>query len=246
MQPKLLTAKAGPLTVRIVEVERVEGANPKSLVVLCHGYGAPGSDLVGIAGEILALQPHLAGEVRFAFPEAPLALEDVPFEGRAWWHIDIQRFQKAAMTGSIEALLDDVPEGLPAARRALHATVDELVRQSGVPLSRVLLGGFSQGAMVTTDLALRLEDAPGALAIMSGTLINRPEWTKLAERRRGLHVLQSHGTQDPILPFVAATELRKLLESKGLSVDFVQFRGGHGIDGSVIDKLADLVAKVTL
>jgi phospholipase/carboxylesterase len=244
MQPRILTAKAGPLTVRVVDVE--EGGKPKALVVLCHGYGAPGTDLVGIAGEVLAMQPHLAKEVRFAFPEAPLALEDAPFGGRAWWHIDIGRFQRAAMTGSYAELLEETPDGLPAARRALHATVDELVRQSGVPWSRVLLGGFSQGAMVSTDLTLRLEEAPGALAVLSGTLLSRSEWARLAEKRRGLHVLQSHGTQDPILPYPAALELKSVFEAAGLSVDFTSFRGGHGIDGDVIDKLADLVAKVAL
>jgi phospholipase/carboxylesterase len=244
MQPRIITAKAGPLTVRVVDVE--EGAKPKGLVVLCHGYGAPGTDLVGIAGELLAMQPHLSREVRFAFPEAPLALDDVPFGGRAWWHIDIGRFQRAAMTGSYADLLEETPDGMPAARRALHATVDELVRQSGVPMSRVLLGGFSQGAMVATDLTLRLEEAPGALAVLSGTLLSRNEWAKLAEKRRGLHVLQSHGTQDPILPYPAALELKGVLEAAGMSVDFTSFRGGHGIDGDVIDKLADLVAKVVL
>lgn len=244
MQPKLLTAKVGPLTVRIVDVDRPAGDQPRALVVLCHGYGAPGHDLVGIGAEILSTRPELVGRVRFAFPEAPLPLPGM--DGRAWWHIDVARFQRAAMTGEIDKLLDEVPDGLPSARKALMATVDELVRTSGVPMSRVLLGGFSQGAMVTTDLALRLDEAPAALAILSGTLINRAEWTKLAGKRRGLHVLQSHGTSDPILPYTAALELKKLLESAGLSVDFTSFAGGHGIDGAVVEKLALLVDQVTL
>lgn len=245
MQPKLLTAKVGPLTVRLIDVDRPVGSDapppPRALVVLCHGYGAPGHDLVGIGAEMLSTRPELVGRVLFAFPEAPLAVQG---GGRAWWQIDIGRFQRAAMTGDIAKLLDEVPEGLPAARKALQASVEELVRATGLPMSHVVLGGFSQGAMVSTDLGLRLEEAPAALAIMSGTLINRPEWSKLADKRRGLHVLQSHGTSDPILPYAAALELQKLLEGAGLLVDFTPFAGGHGIDGAVVEKLSALVATV--
>lgn len=237
---KLLTTKAGPLTCRIVDVD-VDRA-PELLCVLCHGYGAPGTDLVGLAGEVFSLRPELQGRVRFAFPEAPLALDFVPFGGRAWWHIEIDRFQRAAMTGDFEPLLREVPEGMPAARKALLATVDELARAARLPLGRVVLGGFSQGAMVSTDVTLRLEEAPAALAILSGTLLCRDEWEKLAPRRRGLKVLQSHGAQDPILPYAAALELKRVLEGAGLEVDLVSFRGGHGIDGAVVERLADLLA----
>jgi phospholipase/carboxylesterase len=242
MQHKLVTARVASLVVRILDIERPAAADkPRALVVLCHGYGAPGHDLVGIGAELLTTTegPRGAGQVRFAFPEAPLALPGM--DGRAWWHIDIGRFQQAATTGDIAPLLDEVPEGLPAARKALMATVDELVRVSGVPMSRVVLGGFSQGAMVMTDVGLRLEEAPAALAIMSGALLCRPEWTRLADKRRGLRVLQSHGAQDPILPYAVALELKKLLDSAGLKVDFTSFKGGHGIDGSVVKKLAALI-----
>jgi phospholipase/carboxylesterase len=239
---KMVAARAGSLTCRIVEAEDQAGAPPVELLcVLCHGYGAPGTDLVGLAGEVLASRPRLRGRVRFAFPEAPLALEFLPFGGRAWWHIEIDRFQRAAMTGDIEPLLREVPEGLPAARKALRGAVEELARAAGLPLTRVVLGGFSQGAMVATDVALRLEEAPAALAVMSGTLICRDEWERLVPQRRGLKVLQSHGTGDPILPYAAALELRGLFERAELQVDFISFRGGHGIDGEVIERLAALL-----
>lgn len=246
---KMVTTKAGSLTCRIVDVEDREDrehrkAPPEALCVLCHGYGAPGTDLVGLAGEVLSLRPELRGRVRFVFPEAPLALDFMPFGGRAWWEIDVGRFQRAALTGDFEPLLRETPEGLSAARKALLGALDELFRASQVPMSRVVLGGFSQGAMVATDVTLRLDEAPAALALLSGTLLCRDEWTRLAARRRGLKVLQSHGTQDPILPYAAALELKKVLVEAGLSLDFVSFHGGHGIDGEVVEKLADLVAGV--
>ena len=86
-----------------------------------------------------------------------------------------------------------------------------------------------------------LEEAPAALAILSGALIARPEWSRLAPKRAGLRVLQSHGTADPILPFLGATALRPLLEAAGLAVDFVSFPGGHGVPPDAVHKLATLI-----
>jgi phospholipase/carboxylesterase len=237
---KMITARLGPLTCRIIDVDRT--APPDLVCVLCHGYGAPGTDLVGVAGELLSLAPALSGRVRFVFPEAPISLDFMPFEGRAWWHIDVGRFQRALEGGELEALLHEVPDGLPQARKALLAALDELCRQSRVPMGKVVLGGFSQGAMLTTDVALRLEEAPAGLAILSGTLLCKDEWERLLPKRRGLPVLQSHGTADPILPYAAAEELRALLTAAGLDVTFVRFMGGHGIDLEVLEKLAALLA----
>ena len=241
---KLTTTRLGPLVARVVSAETVAAetvAADALTVVLCHGYGAPGTDLCGIAGEVLAQKPALASRVRFRFPEAPLELDFVPFGGRAWWHIDVGRFERALATGEMERLFDETPEGMPQARKALAAALDAWCASTGTPRSRLLLGGFSQGSMITTDLALRLEEAPAALAIFSGTLLCRPEWTRLAPARRGLKVLQSHGTNDPLLPYPAALELKGLLEGAGLDVRFLSFPGGHGLDGEVIEAFAELV-----
>ncbi len=238
---KLTTTKLGPLVARVVAADDV--AADALTVWLCHGYGAPGTDLCGIAGEVVAARPALAARARFVFPEAPLALDFMPFAGRAWWHIDVGRFERALATGELERLFDETPEGMPAARKALRAALDAWCTATNTPYGRVLLGGFSQGAMITTDLALRLEEAPAALAVFSGTLLCRPEWTSLAPARRGLTVLQSHGTGDPLLPYPAALELRRLLEGAGLAVRFVSFSGGHGIDADVIDAFGALVAE---
>lgn len=237
--------RAGPLTCRFVGAPaRTEESGPELVVLLCHGYGAPGTDLVGLAPELCAHAPRLVGRVTFVFPEAPLALEPSPFGGRAWWHIDVERFQRAAVAGTMDALMREVPEGLPAARKALRATLDEVCRSLGVPLSRVVLGGFSQGAMTATDLALRLEEAPAALAVLSGTLVCRDDWQRLLPQRRGLRVLQSHGTADPLLPYAVALELHALFASRGLDTELVSFPGGHGINEEVIARAARLLEQL--
>jgi len=105
----------------------------------------------------------------------------------------------------------------------------------------VVLGGFSQGAMVTTDLALRQDEAPAALVILSGTLLAESEWRARAVRRKGLRVLQSHGRQDPILPFAEAVLLRDLLQESGLAVEFLPFDGPHTISEEALDRLGALL-----
>ena len=108
-------------------------------------------------------------------------------------------------------------------------------------LFRSIVGGFSQGAMLATDTVLRLEEAPAALAILSGALVGEAEWTKLMPKRRGLSILQSHGRHDPILPFQGAVLLRDLWKDAGANVEFVEFAGGHGIDGDVLERLVALI-----
>ncbi len=243
MTIKLVTTTLGPLTVRVVDDDARVGP-PALVVVLCHGYGAPGSDLVGLAGEVLAQQPTLAGRVRFVFPEAPLDVATgAPPQGRGsggrmWWPIDMLHIQELAARG---VLTREPPKELAPARKALLAMLDVLQTSTGLPMSKIVLGGFSQGAMLTTDVALRLDEAPAGLCILSGALMGEDEWTKAAPKRKGLPVLQSHGTRDPILPFKGAEKLRDLLTTAGLGVKFVSFVGGHGIDGDVVDDLAAFI-----
>lgn len=239
---RLVNTQLGSLDCAVVEAEG--GSAPRLLVVLCHGFGAPGDDLVSLGPELFARRPELGGQVRFVFPQGPLSLEAYGYHGaRAWWLIDLQRMLTGAATPEgLRALRREVPEGLPQARRLLRGLIDELTSRTGLPSSRVVLGGFSQGGMLATDVALRLEEAPAALAILSGTLLCEPEWERRAPLRRGLKVLQSHGRQDPLLPFDAAEALRDLLTRAGLEVDFIPFDGGHTITPEVVDRLAALLS----
>ena len=212
---------------------------PSLLVVLCHGFGAPGEDLVPLAPELCRQRPELES-ARFLFPAAPLSLGWTGTgEGLAWWMIDVERL----MAGGTSELRAEVPKGLPKARRMLRELVDVATRQAGLPLSRTVLGGFSQGAMLATDVALRLEEAPAGLCVLSGTPIAEAEWRRLAPARRGLGVLQTHGRQDPLLPFSLAEALRDLLAGAGMEVDFRAFDDGHTIPPEALGALGDFLAR---
>lgn len=211
--------------------------SPKAVVVLCHGYGAPGTDLVPL-GQMLLRQPKMAGAVQFLFPEAPLSLASLGMpDGRAWWPIDMRRLQMAAALGNFRDLKNDCPKELPAAREMLMGLIQKWSKTTGVPISRFILGGFSQGSMLATDVTLQLDQNPGGLVILSGTLLNEDVWREKAPAHRTLRVLQSHGVYDQVLPFEAAGWLRDLLNQAGADVEFLSFNGGHEIPHPVLDRV---------
>lgn len=216
------------------------------MVVLCHGYGASGQDLVGLADAFLpSTQPTL--RVRFVFPQAPLDLSSLHMPGaRAWWHLNPALLQARADDPAAFAkhLRAHVWEGLPAARKLLHQAIDQALQQSGLTFDRLVLGGFSQGAMLTTDLTLRLEEPPAGLVILSGSMLDEARWEQLAAKRAGLRVVQSHGRADPILPYSNAEVLRDMLLRQGCAVQFAAFDGGHSIPHAAHALSAQLIADV--
>lgn len=222
----------GSLRVRLAGGSDREGGGAGPLVVLLHGFGAPGSDLVPLWRE---LSPPPG--TRFAFPEAPLELELGLEESRAWWMIDMLKLEAALSRGELRDLTRDVPDGLAEARALVIDMLDALERELGVEGSRVVLGGFSQGAMLALDVALRSERPLAGLVLLSGTLLAEEEWLPLMPKRAGLPVLQSHGRLDPLLPFSIAERLRDELARAGLAVKFLPFNGGHEIPGSALSGL---------
>lgn len=224
------TVTLGPLRVHTVG----DGHGDGPAILLCHGFGAPGDDLVGLAGAIDA-----GRDLRWFFPEAPLALDlGWGMAGRAWWNIDIERRQQMALGGRADELLAETPPGLAAARAALEETLAVLERDHGVRRDRLIVGGFSQGAMISTEIALAADAPFAGLAILSGTLLSSERWTAGAlAHGRSIHALMSHGRRDPLLRFADAEALRAILERGGAEVDWVPHDGQHEIPEVVIARL---------
>lgn len=238
-----VTTRLGELDCQVVDAVP-EGASPELAVVLCHGYGAPATDLVPLARELVAVKPELGTRVRFVFPAAPLSLAELGMpSGRAWFHLPMEVLM--GRERNWDEFARATPEGLAPARRGIMSVLAALTAATKLPYGRIVLGGFSQGGMVTTDVALRLEEAPAGLCILSGALICQDEWKRRAAQRQGLPVLQSHGRHDDILAFPQAERLRDLLTEAGLSVDFLPFHGPHTIAPETLERMADfLVAQL--
>ncbi len=234
----------GRLKCRLIS-DLADGEKPALVVVLSHGYGASGTDLLPIGQELLDQFPDLHSQVQFVFPEAPLSLDDQGIPGgRAWWPIDLMRLQVAAATGQFRQLQRDRSEGMIESRNRLIETLRVLSERWGLRLSHFVIGGFSQGAMLSVDTSLALPENVAGVVAMSGSLLNETEWLERAPQHRGLRVLQSHGTADPLLPFDAAENLRDLLTSAGAVVEFIPFQGGHQIPFEVFDRVGEFLSSL--
>jgi phospholipase/carboxylesterase len=230
--------KLGALDARITGGSDREGGGDGPVVVLLHGFGAPGDDLVSL-WRVLAAPLG----TRFVFPAGPVDLGPAYMGGRAWWHVDFEARARRQALGD-KRDVSEVPEGLDLARSQVGALLDEVERLLAPAPGKVVLGGFSQGAMLALDAALRSIRPLAGLVLMSGTHIAANEWAPRLAARRGLPVFMSHGQTDELLPFAIAEGLKNTLAEHGLPVKWVPFRGGHGIPPDVVDGVSAFLSRV--
>jgi phospholipase/carboxylesterase len=224
-----------------------EAGNCDCLISLCHGYGATGDDLVPIAEQICAFfqQKQPDKSIRFVVPAAPLSLSDIPYyDARAWWPLNMERLAAAMQTSSFAELHASSPEGLEQAAALLRTLIDLQLKELQLGYDRLIVAGFSQGAMLSTEVALQIPENVGGLCIFSGTLIRQEIWKKLAAAHAGLHIFQSHGTTDPILPVSSAKRLSELFQQTGAEITFEIFNGPHTIPNSAMTGLVEQIQRV--
>lgn len=216
-----------------------KGGGNGPVVILLHGFGAPGNDLVPLADVM-----ELPAGTRWLFPEGPLSLSMGFGDSRAWWMIDMARIQADRAAGRVRDLSNEIPKGLTLARERMLVFLKEVEQKFGAEPRKTVLGGFSQGAMLSCDAVLHRDRPYAGLVQLSGNLLAQPVWSPLMSKRKGLPVFQSHGTQDEILPYVGGERLRDALSKSGLAVEWHSFRGGHEIPELVLRRLSTFLTKV--
>lgn len=237
-----------PMRERIGDLECTtvkSDQSPAAVAIFCHGFGATGEDLVGLAPDLLQSRQRTE-PVELIFPAGLISLADEGYaEGRAWWKLSIQQFLSAIESGQYEIVREQSPPGIEEARTALTRTIELALSRSGLDNSRLLLGGFSQGAMLAMECACcGLNASPGGMALFSGCLIREPFWKTGIERLKNTKVVQSHGSLDPILPLRTGLWLRDFLRANGCEVEFLQFQGPHTISGDAIEISAALLDEI--
>lgn len=221
----------GQLTVYKISSDDAEAP----YIILFHGYGANAYDLMPFSQVLLTDK-----KVNWIFPDGRLVIDiGYGMTGKAWFPIDMAAFQEAMLRGEHRDLSGHLPDGFKDARKAAQ----EMLLKLEVPMDRIILGGFSQGAMLATELALRSELPPKALLILSGTVVDAENLKQIAQKRAGLTFFQSHGTADPILPHTAAENLNKVLNGAGLKGALHTFHGGHEIPQDILLKLNTFLEK---
>ena len=215
------------------------GPDPRILVVVCHGYGANHEDLAPLSLEWISLLGDQSVNYRFVFPNAPHSLADLgmPF-GRAWWPINMARLAEMVQASAFDELHRHEPPGIDMARVAIVNLIIQAGAELGCKDFQYALGGFSQGAMLSMEVALRGEVVPPSVLLQfSGTMICQDAWSAaVGDRLVQTAVFQSHGTLDTILPFSSAECLREMLKDSDVRVDFHSFDGPHTIDTESISK----------
>ena len=202
--------------------EAARGA-ARLLVVLCHGVGADGQDLIGLAGPWAEALPDLA----FMAPDAPEPCDMSPF-GRHWF-----------------SLQDRTPAVLEAgARRAaplLLAAVDAELARLALPPGAVALMGFSQGAMMVLHAGLRRPVPPAAILAYSGALLDSPALD--AEITGKPPVLLVHGEADEVVPFARGPAAEAALRRRRITVTTSWRKGvGHWVDEGGLQAGAAMLA----
>jgi len=211
----------------------IDGTPGGPCVVFFHGYGADAADLIPLYDML-----HLSSNTTFICPEAQMEVIIAPgMYGKAWFQIDSRRLEEAMKNGEPTDMSQTTPPGLEQARKVAARMYDELVEKH----SKVIIGGFSQGAMLATELALTHAKKPSGLVLMSATLLNEERWKKLAPSCDGVPFFQCHGKNDALLGYDYAERLFTLLNDAGLHGDFFSFSGGHEIPPKAIERIAKFI-----
>lgn len=219
-------------------VTRAPAGKNKRCVVLLHGFGANFEDLAPL-GEIL--DPEQGFD--WYFPNAPLEIPIAPgYVGRAWFPIDLQRLQLALMQGAKEPLAGEVPSGFSAATLLL----DGMLKELATDYDEIIVGGFSQGSMIATDLILTSEQNVTALLLLSSNMVAKTRYAESLQRRLAkgkgrFKIFQSHGDRDPTLPRTGADSLYQFWLNEGFSPEYTVFSGGHEIPYPVLEKLKNFL-----
>jgi phospholipase/carboxylesterase len=184
---------------------------PKQLVVLCHGLGADGYDLIDLAPTWANALPDAA----FVAPNAPEACDLAPM-GRQWW-------------SAVDRSPPVVEAGVRRAATFLNPFLDAELARLGLPADAYALMGFSQGAMTVLFTGLRRATAPRAILAFSGALI-APD-SLAAELTHRPPVLLVHGEADEVVPVERSHDAEAALRAAGVPVEAAYIpRLGHGID----------------
>lgn len=195
-------------------IELETAPNPQCSVIWLHGLGADGNDFVPIVPELgLSNTPA----VRFIFPHAPMI--PVTFNNgyvmRAWYDLDNNR------QASIANL------------RASIASVRALITREnarGVPTSRIVLAGFSQGAAMAYTVGLTYPETLAGIVALSAYLpVPDLLMSERSDANRHTPIFAAHGTQDEVLPLQMGTQACDFLLQHGYTVNWFTYRMPHAV-----------------
>jgi phospholipase/carboxylesterase len=210
------TTEPGQLVAR----RREAAGTPAGALVLLHGRGADENDLYPLL-DLLDPERRLLGVT----PRGPLHL---PPGGRHWY------------------ALGGIPTPDPETFMSTAPLLEEFLDSLPVPADRVVLGGFSQGAVMSFAMSLGPDrPRPAGLVAMSGFLPRVEGYPLDPARLAGLPVAVAHGTLDPVIPAQFGAEAAETLAAAGADLVRLESPVPHMVDPAWIEPLREVVARAT-
>jgi phospholipase/carboxylesterase len=203
------------------------GKPPTAAVVLLHGYGASGDDLIGLAPYFAHILPNAA----FYSPNAPHLLDGGMMGGYQWFGLG--GYDPASMTrdpSKVAETFRNLRPGTEAAAKVLNTYLDQVLAHHALEADRLALLGFSQGTMMALHVGLRRAKQIGGILGFSGALTGADHLA--AEIKTKPPVALVHGDADPVVPIQALAEIKKALDGVNVKHESLVVPGlQHGIDG---------------
>lgn len=198
------------------------GGTPEQVVLLLHGYGSNGADLLGLAPYWAEALPHAA----FIGPDAPFVCEMSPL-GYQWFSL------RDVMAGA--PLADGLRRtGADAVAPVLNDLINDILARFDLPANKLALVGFSQGTMMALHVALRRPVALAGVLGFSGMLIDPPSLE--TDLTATPPVLLVHGDADPVVPYASLGKAEAALSAAGIAVETLTCpRLGHSIDDAGLE-----------
>jgi phospholipase/carboxylesterase len=214
-----------------IEALCIENQDPDTAVVFLHGYGANMQDLFPL------WEMWDNGKFNWYFPNGVLPLPMGYYEGRAWFSIDMEALDRAIRSGEFRDMAKSVPPELAVTLKMQENFLNELAKKH----KKIIVGGFSQGAMCASHLALNSNIKLDGLVLLSGNLLAEELFPVSA---KGIAFYQAHGTKDPILPLAGAKLLESKLQGLGFQGKMTTFEGGHEIPMKVIQEVKSFLNSI--
>lgn len=218
-------------TATLDAIERDTGSDPQWSVLWLHGLGADGGDFAPIVPELL--RPGWPA-IRFVFPHAPQRAVTINngMRMRAWYDIRDMDFSNRA---DAEGVAQSV------------AQVEALVAREGargVPPSRVVVAGFSQGGAIALAAGIgRSEPLAGLVALSTYLPLGQATLAPLTDAARRQPVFMAHGLHDPVVPYTAGKRSRDALRDAGFELEWQAYAMAHQVCAEEIAALGDWLAR---
>ena len=207
----------------VVEPDDFDLERPYPLVVLLHGFGASMRDLVGLSPSI-----DRSGYL-YIFPNAPIEMTiGYGMMGYAWTTIG---------PGSS-------PDEAARAEAMLEALIEEVGQRYGVGEGRMVLGGFSQGGMMTYRYGMPNPELFAGLVVLSGGVNGQDELRDRLPAHRDQPIFISHGTEDGVIPVEEARRSLRFLKEEGYTPEYREYSIGHEIGQEVVQDLREWIRRI--